>query len=88
MMWTHWLLRLDDRCPGCAILWFTGGCRSRLEVLELVRAVSHSWTIRCRCWLQRLCHRCLGFFNTLVNWGRIDVVLSVDASPSIELLVD
>ena len=42
MIWTHWLQRLSDRCPGCAVLWWTGvgWGRSGLEVLVLVRAVS------------------------------------------------
>ena len=61
--WRQWC-----RCIGCKgwmidvpVLWLTGGgCRSGLEVLELVRAVSRSWT---RCWSQRLCNRCPGLFN-------------------------
>ena len=24
MMWMHWLQRLDDRCPGCAVFWLIG----------------------------------------------------------------
>ena len=24
MIWTYWLQRLDDRYPGCAVLWLTG----------------------------------------------------------------
>ena len=23
MMWGHWLQMLDDRCPGCTVLWLT-----------------------------------------------------------------
>ena len=25
MMWTYWLLRLDDQCLSCAVLWFNQG---------------------------------------------------------------
>ena len=25
MMRMHWLLRLDDQCPGCAVLWLIKG---------------------------------------------------------------
>ena len=71
MMWTHWLQRLDDRCPSCAVLWLTGVCRSGLEVLVQLQAVSRSWTKCCRCWLQRLYDRCPDLFNPwLMLWPR------------------
>ena len=47
MMWTRRWQKLNDRWPGCALLSFNqSGGRSGLEVLVLVRAVSHPWT-RC-----------------------------------------
>ena len=42
MMWRRCWQKLDDRCCGCAVLWFNRGGRSHLEVLVLVRAVSRS----------------------------------------------
>ena len=42
MMWTHWLERLDDRCPGCAI---------EIKFVNLVSLDSTNyatWKIQCK----------------------------------------
>ena len=82
-MWTHWLKRLNDRCPSCAVLLLTGVCRSGLEVSVLVRAVSRPWARCCRYWLQRLCDRCPGLFTPWLTgcvsmWPQVLVLLRVD----------
>ena len=72
----------------CNTLVNCGGGRCRLVVLVLVREVSRSWTRRCRCWLQRLCDRCPGLFNSWLNRMCVDVASTVGVSPNGELLVD
>ena len=51
MMLTHWLQRLDDRCPSLFNPWLTGCVSVWPQELVLVRAVSRSWTSCCGSWL-------------------------------------
>ena len=49
-VWMHWLQRLDNWCPGCAVLWLTRGWGPKwLWELMLVWAVSCLWTRCCKC---------------------------------------
>ena len=45
---SYWLQRLDDRRPGCAVLWLTGDVSMWSWCVVLVQAVVVRWLLWCR----------------------------------------
>ena len=88
MMWTHWLLKLDDRCPGLCSSWLTGcvSMQPRSVGASPSSVVAYGLD-SCRYWLQSLCDQCPALFNSWLTRCVLMWLRSVDASPSSESVV-
>ena len=82
MMWMHWLQRLDDQCPSCAVLWSNCVC------VNVVSSVGASPSREVACGLDVTDAGCRGHVidvlvcSILVNLVCVIVATNVGASPS------